>query len=143
MLYNQIKEIIDEMIEEVYTGKEECKEVMSYHLIRDQNVPITIDVTMIYPLGQIRITLFCPFLLVDPDVKFEEIFKQDVPEDEFRLMRLIARFSTLLERLKEWIHSDVPEMIRWGEGVIFDKNGRTKKIPLPVRPDDKKLKNKR
>lgn len=140
MLYDTIKQIIDNMIEEVSAGREECMEIISFNLIRDQNIPITIRAKMLYPLGQIRISLYCSFLLVSPNIKFEEIYKREVTDDEFRLLRLIARFSTLLEKLQVWINNEVPDMIRWGEGVIFDKNGRTKKIPYPVVENKKKLK---
>ncbi|HOV15084.1 MAG TPA: hypothetical protein PK771_12420 [Spirochaetota bacterium] len=71
-------------------------------------------------------------LLVEPDIVFEEIYRKGVEDDEFRLMRLISKFSATLERLKEWVEKEVPDMIRWGEGVIFDKNGRTKRIPYPA-----------
>jgi hypothetical protein len=144
MLYSQIKKIIENMIDEIYTGREECSEVISYNLIKDQNVPITISATMIFSLGQIKISLSCPFLMIDESVKFEEIYMHDVADDEYRLMRLIAQFSSLLEKLKEWIHRDAPDMIRWGEGVIFDINGRTQRIPYPIKPKiEKKTKLKR
>jgi hypothetical protein len=132
MLYSIIRQSIDSMVEEISAGKEECYEVLSFHLIKDQNVPITVRVKLIYPLNQIRVSLYCPFLLVEPEVEFQEIYRQSVEEDEFRLMKLISKFSTTLERLQTWIETEVPDMIRWGEGVIFDKNGRTKKIPYPI-----------
>ena len=56
--------------------------------------------------------------------------KEDVVEDELRLMRIIAKFTSILDRMKIWISNEAPDMIRWGEGVIFDKNGKTKKIPF-------------
>lgn len=132
MLYNTVKESIEHMIEEIYAGKEECSQVISFNLIRDQNIPISMNTKMLYPLGQVKISLYCSFLLVEPDVVFEEIFKKDEIEDELRLMRLVAKFTTILEKLRSWVKNEVPDMIRWGEGVIFDKNGRTKKIPYPV-----------
>ena len=141
MLYDLIKTSVDNMVEEISAGKEECYEILSFNLIRDQNVPITVRAKLIYPLNQIKISLYCPFLLVEPDVDFQEIYKKNTPDDEFRLMRLISKFSTTLERLKTWVEKEVPDMIRWGEGVIFDKNGRTRKIPYPIVPS-KPSKNK-
>ncbi len=130
MLYSQLKELIDEMIDEIGAGKEECYKMTSFNLIRDQNVPITIKSKLLYPLDHIRFTLFCPFLLVNPDVEFVEIYKQGDEEDYYKILRLISRFSTLIEMLKKWVEEETPNMIRWGEGVIFDKNGRTTKIPF-------------
>lgn len=132
MLYTQIKSCIDSMLEEISAGKEECYDILSFNLIKDQNVPITVRIKLLYPLNQIKVSFYCPFLLVDTDVQFEEIFQQNQVEDELRLMKLISKFSTTLERLKSWIENEVPDMIRWGEGVIFDKNGRTKRIPYPA-----------
>lgn len=132
MLYSNLKQIIDEMIDEISAGKEECYKMTSFNLIRDQNVPITIKAKLLYPLEQIRFTLFCPFLLVDTDVEFEEIYKQGKEEDYYKLLRLISRFSTLVDMLKTWVAKEAPNMIRWGEGVIFDKNGRTTKIPYSL-----------
>jgi hypothetical protein len=132
MLYSMIRQSIDSMVEEIAAGKEECYEILSFNLIKDQNVPVTVRVKLIYPLNQVKVSLYCPFLLVDPDIEYQEIYRQGIEEDEFRLMRLISKFSTTLERLQSWIEKDVPDMIRWGEGVIFDKNGRTKKIPYPT-----------
>jgi len=132
MLYSMIKISVDNMLDEISAGKEECYEVLSYNLIKDQNVPITVTTRLLYPLNQINVSLHCPFLLVDQEIEYQEIYRQGVEEDEFRLMRLISKFSTTLERLQSWINKEVPDMIRWGEGVIFDKNGRTKRIPYPV-----------
>lgn len=132
MLYNLIKESVDRMVEEISAGKEECYEVLSFNLIREQNIPVTVRCKLIYPLNQMKVSLYCPFLLVEPDIIYEEIYKKGVEDDEFRLMKLISKFSTTLERLKEWVEKEVPDMIRWGEGVIFDKNGRTKRIPFPA-----------
>ena len=129
MLYSAIKKNIDEMIEDIEAGKEECHKMISCHLISDQNIPITINAKLIYPLNQIRFSLFCPFLLIYPDVEFIEIYRQGNEEDYFKLLRLTSRFSTLIDMLKAWIEKEVPNMIRWGEGVVFDKNGRTTKIP--------------
>lgn len=129
MLYTTIKKHIDEMIDEISAGKEECHQMILYNLIRNQNIPITINAKLIYPLNQIKFSLFCPFLLVYPDVSFEEIYKQGIEEDYFNLLRLISKFSTLVDMLKDWVQKEVPNMIKWGEGVIFDKNGRTTKIP--------------
>ncbi len=131
MLYFLIRESVDKMVEDISAGKEECYEILSFNLIRDQNVPITVRGKLIYPLNQIKISLYCPFLLVEPDITFEEIYRKGIEEDEFRLMKLISKFSATLERLKEWVQKDIPDMIRWGEGVIFDKNGRIKRIPYP------------
>ena len=117
------------MIDEISAGKEECHQMILYNLIRNQNIPITINAKLIYPLNQIKFSLFCPFLLVYPDVSFEEIYKQGIEEDYFNLLRLISKFSTLVDMLKDWVQKEVPNMIKWGEGVIFDKNGRTTKIP--------------
>ncbi len=132
MLYKEIKDCVDKMVDEVSAGKEEYSKVISYNLIRDQNIPITIRGKLMYPLKQIKISLYSPFLLTEPDVAFEEIYRSGSEEDELRLMKLISKFVSILERLKEWIENDTPDMIRWGEGVIFDKNGRTKKIPYPI-----------
>lgn len=129
MLYTTIKKHIDEMIDEISAGKEECHQMILYNLIRNQNIPITINAKLIYPLNQIKFSLQCPFLLVYPDVSFEEIYKQGIEEDYFNLLRLISKFSTLVDMLKDWVQKEVPNMIKWGEGVIFDKNGRTTKIP--------------
>jgi len=130
MFYSKVKKTIEAMIDDIYAGKEECTEVISYNLIKDQSVPVTLYAKLLYPLNQIKISIYCPFLLVEPDVKFEEIYKEDVVEDELRLMRIIARFTSILDRMKIWISNEAPDMIRWGEGVIFDKNGKTKKIPF-------------
>ncbi len=141
MLYERIKKIIDEMLDEIYAGKEECYEIISFNLIRDQNLPITIEAKLLYPLNKIKVSLFCPFLVVDPPILFEEIYRREEEEDDqFKLMRLVAKFSTTLERLKEWVETEAPDMIRWGEGVIFDNNGRSKKIPFPFVSSDKKAK---
>jgi hypothetical protein len=129
MLYSSIKKNVDIMIDEISAGKEECQKMISYNLIRDQNIPITIKAKLIYPLEQIKFTLFCPFLLVYPDIEFAEIYRQGLEDDYFKLLRLISKFSTVVEMLKGWIEKEAPHMIRWGEGVIFDKNGRTTKIP--------------
>jgi hypothetical protein len=129
MLYTTIKKHIDEMIEEIDAGKEECQKMISCELIKGQNIPITITAKLIYPLDQIKFTLFCPFLLVYPDVRFIEIYRQGIEEDYFQLLRLISKFTTLVDMLKDWVQKEVPNMIKWGEGVIFDKNGRTTKIP--------------
>lgn len=134
MFYDKIKNIIEEMIDDIYAGKEECSEVISFNLIRDQNVPITIEAKMLYPLSKVKITFRCAFLLVDPSVTFEEIYQKDEVEDEIRMLRLVARFTTLLEKLRKWVEVEAPDMVKWGEGVIFDKNGRTKKIPFPIIP---------
>ncbi len=130
MFYSKVKKTIEGMIDDIYAGKEECTEVISYNLIKDQSVPVTLYAKLLYPLNQIKISIYCPFLLVEPDVKFEEIYKEDVVEDELRLMRIIAKFTSILDRMKIWISNEAPDMIRWGEGVIFDKNGKTKKIPF-------------
>jgi len=143
MLYDRIKKVIDEMLEEIYAEKEECYEIISFNLIRDQNLPITIETKLLYPLNKIKISLYCPFLLVEPDITFEEIYRQGHEEDQFKLMRLIAKFSTTLERLKEWVETEAPEMIRWGEGVIFDSNGRARRIPYPFTSSSKKTKSGR
>lgn len=118
------------MLEEIEAGKEECKRVITFNLIRDQNVPTTIQAKLLYPLDQVRITIFCPFLLVEPDVEFVEIYKMGSDEDYFRLLRLISKFATTVDMIKAWVAKDAPDMIRWGEGVIFDKNGKTTKIPF-------------
>jgi len=132
MLYTTIKESIDIMIDEISAGKEECYKMTSFNLIRDQNIPISIKAKLLYPLDQIRFTLFCPFLLVEPDVEFVEIYRQGNEEDYYKILRLISKFTTLVEMLKKWVEKEVPNMIRWGEGVIFDKNGRTTKIPYSL-----------
>ncbi len=132
MLYSMLKESIDSMIDDISAGKEECYKISSFNLIRDQNVPITIRAKLLYPLEQIKFTLFCPFLLVNSDVEFVEIIRQDNEEDYYKLLRLISRFTTLIEMLKQWVEKETPNMIRWGEGVIFDKNGRTTKIPFTL-----------
>ena len=129
MLYSTIKKDVDFMIEEIAAGKEECNKLLSVNLLRDQNIPITIKAKLIYPLNQVKFVLFCPFLLVHPDVEFSEIYRQGVEEDYFKLLRLVSKFSTLVDMLKVWVEEEVPNMIRWGEGVVFDKNGRTTKIP--------------
>ncbi len=129
MLYTIIKKHIDEMIDEIAAGKEECQKMISCELIKGQNIPITITAKLIYPLEQIKFTLFCPFLLIYPDVRFIEIYRQGIEEDYFKLLRLISKFTTLVDMLKDWVQKEVPNMIKWGEGVIFDKNGRTTKIP--------------
>ena len=129
MLYTQIKKQVDFMIEEIAAGKEECQTLVSYNLIRDQSIPITINAKLLYPLDQIKFNIYCPFLLVFPDIEFVEIYKKNDDEDYFKLLRLISKFSTLIDMLKNWVEKEVPNMIRWGEGVIFDKNGRTTKIP--------------
>ncbi len=134
MLYSMLKESIDSMIDDISAGKEECYKISSFNLIRDQNVPITIRAKLLYPLEQIRFTLFCPFLLVNSDVEFVEIIRQDNEEDYYKLLRLLSRFTTLIEMLKQWVEKEAPNMIRWGEGVIFDKNGRTTKIPYSLFP---------
>lgn len=130
MFYKLVKETVLEMIDDIYAGKEECVKVISYNLNADQCVPVTLYAKLLYPLNQIKISFHCPFLLVDPTVKFEELYREDEVEDELRLMRLIARFTSILDRMKIWISNEAPDMIRWGEGVIFDKNGKTKKIPF-------------
>jgi hypothetical protein len=130
MLYSVIKNNIDSMIEDISAGKEECFEILSYNLIRDQNVPITIKAKLLYPLNQIKIVIYCPFLLVDHEVDFSEVLFMDSDDDYIKVLQLVSKFTTTLEMLKHWIEREVPDMIRWGEGVIFDKNGRTKKIPL-------------
>ena len=132
MLYDRIRSVINDITEEMLAGREECHEIVSFNLIRDQNVPITIETKLLYPLRQIKVSLFCPFLLVDPEVEYEEIYQKGVEDDELRLMKLIAKFTTTLERLKAWIRDDCPDMIRWGEGVIFDKSGRARRIPYPA-----------
>ncbi len=129
MLYTSIKKHVDEMIDEISAGKEECHKMISFNLIKDQNIPITINAKLIYPLNQIRFNLYCPFLLVYPDVNFVEIYRQGIEEDYFKLLKLISKFATLVDMLKDWVQKEVPNMIKWGEGVIFDKNGRTAKIP--------------
>lgn len=129
MLYSEIKKHVEIMMEDIQAGKEECQKTISFNLIRDQNIPITIISKLLYPLNQIKYTLYCPFLLVSPEVDFSEIYRIDEEEDYFKILRLISRFSTLLDMLKDWVNKEVPDMIRWGEGVIFDKNGRTTKIP--------------
>nr|HPO49155.1 hypothetical protein [Spirochaetota bacterium] len=93
MLYFLIRESVDKMVEDISAGKEECYEILSFNLIRDQNVPITVRGKLIYPLNQIKISLYCPFLLVEPDITFEEIYRKGIEEDEFRLMKLISKFS--------------------------------------------------
>lgn len=130
MLYSQIKRCIDEMLEEIEAGKEECKKIITFNLIRDQNVPTTIQAKLLYPLDQVKITIFCPFLLVEPDIEFVEIYKIGSDEDYFRLLRLISKFATMVDMVKAWVEKEAPDMIRWGEGVIFDKNGKTTKIPF-------------
>lgn len=137
MLYKDIKDSIQEMIDDINAGKEECQRFLSFNLIKGQDVPIVISADLIYSLNQIRISLYCPFLLVEPDIKFVEIIREDNIDDELRLMRLISKFTTILEKIKSWIETDVSDMIRWGEGVIFDKNGRTKKIPYVLNYIDK------
>ncbi|MCK4797283.1 MAG: hypothetical protein KAT05_07860 [Spirochaetes bacterium] len=132
MLYSTMKKNIDLMIEDIAAGKEECRKIISFNLIKDQNIPITINAKLIYPLDQIKFTLFCPFLLVYPEIKFVEIYKQNVEEDYVKLLKLISKFSTLLDMLKNWVEKEAPDLIRWGEGVIFDKNGKTTKIPLSL-----------
>jgi len=132
MLYSQIKNSIDEMVEEIQAGKEECKKVITFNLIKDQNVPTTIQAKLLYPLDQIKFTIFCPFLLVDPIVEFAEIYQLGSEEDYFRLLKLISKFSTMVDMIRAWVIKEAPDMIRWGEGVIFDKNGRTTKIPYMV-----------
>jgi hypothetical protein len=132
MLYSAIKNNIDLMIDEISAGKEECSKKLSFNLIRDQNIPTIINAKLIYPLDQIKFTLYCPFLLVYPDVEFIEIYRMDEEEDYFNLLRLISKFSTLIDMLKAWVEKEAPDMIRWGEGVIFDKNGRTTKIPYTL-----------
>jgi hypothetical protein len=130
MLYSEIKKHIDTMIDEIDAGKEECQKVISFNLIRDQNVPTTIRAKLIYPLDQIKFTIFCPFFLIQPDFEFSEIYKQGIEEDYFKLLRMISKFTTLVDMLRAWVKNEAPDMIRWGEGVIFDKNGKTTKIPF-------------
>ena len=45
---------------------------------------------LIYPLEQIKFTLYCPFLLIYPDVKFIEIYRQGIEEDYFKLLRQLG-----------------------------------------------------
>ena len=132
MLYSQIKRNVDVMIEDIAAGKEECHEMISYNLIGNQNLPISISAKLLYPLEQIKFELFCSFLLTGSEVEFVEVYRQNVEDDYFKLLRLISKFSTLLDMLKSWIEKEMPDMIRWGEGVIFDKNGRTTKIPYSI-----------
>jgi hypothetical protein len=132
MLYSEIKKNMELMIEDITAGKEECQKVLSFNLIRDQNVPITVKSKLLYPLEQIKFSIYCPFLLVTPDVEFAEIYRLGEEEDFFKLLRLISKFATVLDMMKEWIEKDAPDMIRWGEGVIFDKQGRTTKIPFTM-----------
>ena len=129
MLYTTIKKHIDEMIDEISAGREECHQMILFNLIRNQNIPININAKLIYPLKQIKFSLHCPFLLIYPDISFEEIYRQGIEEDYFNLLKLISKFATLVDMLKDWVQKEVPNMIKWGEGVIFDKNGRTTKIP--------------
>jgi len=130
-LYWDIKNSIEYMIDEISAGKSECEKSLSFNLIRDINVPVTIRAKFIAPLSQIELELYCPFLLVDSSIQYREYCKKDSIEDEIKILRLISRFSVILDTLKKWIESNVPDMIRWSEGVVFDKNGRTKKIPIP------------
>ena len=129
MFYTTIKKHIDEMIDEISAGREECHQMILFNLIRNQNIPININAKLIYPLKQIKFSLHCPFLLIYPDISFEEIYRQGIEEDYFNLLKLISKFATLVDMLKDWVQKEVPNMIKWGEGVIFDKNGRTTKIP--------------
>ena len=47
MLYSAIKKNIDEMIEDIEAGKEECHKMISCHLINNQNIPVTIKAVFI------------------------------------------------------------------------------------------------
>jgi hypothetical protein len=132
MLYSEMKKNIDLMLEEISAGREECYKMSSFNLIRDQNIPISIKAKLLYPINHIKFTFFCPFLLVHPDVEFTEIYKLDHEEDYYKVLRLISRFTTLVDMLKLWVQKEVPDMIRWGEGVIFDRNGRTTRIPYSL-----------
>ena len=143
MLYSMIMNSIEYMVEEISAGKSECEKSLSFNLIRDLNVPITIKAKLISQLSQIEIELFCPFLLVDPSIQYKEYCKKSFQEDEVKIMRLVSRFSLILEKLQSWIVSNMPDIIRWSEGVVFDKNGRTKKIPFPVSKNQKQTTGKR
>ncbi|HOV15085.1 MAG TPA: hypothetical protein PK771_12425 [Spirochaetota bacterium] len=66
MLYSSIKECVDRMVDEISAGKEECYEIISFNLIKDQNVPITVRGKLIYPLNQIKMSLYCPFYWLSP-----------------------------------------------------------------------------
>jgi len=129
MMYNEIKNYIDQMIDDIEHGKEECQKMISFNLIKEQNIPAMLKAKLLYPLDQIKFTLFCPFLMVHPDVEFSEIYSQGIEEDYFKILRLVSRFVTVIDMLRSWVQTEVPDMIRWGEGVIYDKNGRTTKLP--------------
>ncbi len=143
MLYSMIMNSIEYMIEEISAGKNECEKSLSFNLIRDLNVPIIIRAKLLSPLAQIELELFCPFLLVDPSIQYKEYCKKNFFEDEVKIMRLASRFSLTLEKLKSWIEINMPDIIRWSEGVVFDKNGRTKKIPFPESKNQKQTTGKR
>lgn len=129
MLYKSIKENIDSMVDDIAAGREECFEKLSYNIMGDQNVPINITAKLLYPLNQIQFSLYCPILLVTDDVEYIVVYHLDSEENYFEILQLISRFSTTLDRIKNWIEKEVPNMIKWGEGVVFDHHGRTKKIP--------------
>jgi len=143
MLYSMIMNSIEYMIDEISAGKNECEKSLSFNLIRDLNVPITIRARTIPALSQVEVELFCPFLLVDSSIQYKEFCKKDSQEDEVKIMRLVSRFSLTLEKLQSWIASNMPDIIRWSEGVVFDKNGRTKKIPFPESKNPKQTTKKR
>ncbi len=140
MLYNNLRMVMDKMIEEIDVGKEECQSVLSFNLMKGQAVPITINAYNIYQLSQIKFIIVCPFLHSPDETDYIEIYRLGHDEDYINILRLISRFVTTLEMIKDWIQKEVPDMIRWGEGVIFDRNGRTKKVPyIPHHsPKDKK-----
>ena len=61
MLYSQIKESIDKMLEEIKAGKEECYDILSFNLIKDQNVPVNVRVKLLYPLNRLKFLFFVRF----------------------------------------------------------------------------------
>ncbi len=140
MLYNNLRVVFDKMIEEIDAGKEECQSVLSFNLLKGQAVPITIKGFNIYQLNQIRFLIICPFLHSPDETDYIEFYRLGHDEDYINILRLISRFVTTLEMIKEWIQKEVPDMIRWGEGVIFDKNGRTKKVPYITHTTNKEKK---
>jgi hypothetical protein len=73
-------------------------------------------------------------LVTEVERKYEEIYQPDNEIYDFNLRNLLADFSATLEGLSEWVSLECPDMIRWGEGVVFDHNGRAKPIPFPSSP---------
>ena len=134
MLYEKMRDVIDRMVEDVYAGKAECRQVISYTLIGHHNVPITITCKLLYPLSQIRVSLYCPFLVTENEHRYEELYQPDNADYDFNLRNMLADFAATLEGLSEWISVECPDMIRWGEGVVFDHNGRARAIPFPSTP---------